>query len=74
MVGLAHIRYFKELLLTAPMPIRLRLDFIGNGTTIDDRGSVCVATASRLIFYLLHIEAVFIADLFVQRGGRGAIT
>ena len=56
------------------MPIRLCLDFIGNGTTIDDRGSVCIATASRLILYLLHIEAVFIADLFVQRGGRGAIT
>lgn len=56
------------------MPIRLRLDFVGDGTAIDDRGSVRVATTSRLILYLLHIEAVFIADLFVQRGGRGPIT
>jgi len=31
------------------------------------------ATTSRLILYLLHIKAVFIANLFIQRGRRGAI-
>ena len=58
------------------MPICLSFDFVRDGATIYDRGTMWISNSASsccLIFNLLHIKAIFVADLLVQRGRRRAI-
>lgn len=58
------------------MPISLSLDFVGDSAAVNDWRAMLIGAsfASKNIFLdFLHIEAVFVADFLVQRGGRRAI-
>lgn len=53
------------------MPVRLSLHLVADGAAVHHWGPVS-RPARHLILYLLHVEAVFVADLLVQGGGRRA--
>ena len=67
LILLAKIGDIEELLLAATVPIRLCLHFVADGAAINHRRAVRVVidATSSLIFDLLHIEAVFVADLLI---------
>jgi len=72
LVLLAEARHIKQLLLAATVPVHFRLHLVADRAAIDDWGSVWRPT-SHLILNLLHIKAVFVADLLVESRRRGAI-
>jgi len=63
LVGLTHCRHFEQLLLTASVPVSLRLHLVGGHSPIESRGPVFVPLAHRVHF--LHLEAIFVANLFL---------
>ena len=68
----SHLIHFEELLLTAAMPVRLSLYFVGDGACVEPGGSVLGTPARRArtaMLQLLHVETILVADLLAEGCG-----